>query len=226
MVIEVGYWNLRGLVGFIRLIDVYTEEGIKFKTYEVEKRDEWLEEKAKMNETGEIEFPNLPWMKDGDIKISQSLAILKYLAKKHNLLHDGTVKGETMANVIEQQIIDLRTGFSRFNYGGTQPKEEYEVVLSGALSQWDKFLKGKEFANGKLSYIDFMFWELLDMLSLVFPETMFDKNENLLAYYKRFAQIPKIHSYLESDQFQVSPISGPMARYGGDDSLKRTKKFY
>ena len=54
MVIEVGYWNLRGLVGFIRLIDVYTEEGIKFKTYEVEKRDEWLEEKAKMNETGEI----------------------------------------------------------------------------------------------------------------------------------------------------------------------------
>ena len=40
-------------------------------------------------------------MKDGDIKISQSLAILKYIAKKHNLLHDGTLKGETMANVIE-----------------------------------------------------------------------------------------------------------------------------
>ena len=40
-------------------------------------------------------------MKDGEIKISQSLAILKYIAKKHNLLHDGTLKGETMANVIE-----------------------------------------------------------------------------------------------------------------------------
>lgn len=138
-------------------------------------------------------------------------------------------------------MIDLRTSFSRFNYGGTQPKEEYEVTLATMLSQWDKFLNGKEFINGKLSYIDFMFWELIDMLSLVFPgnslclsvksygqhlETIFEKKGNLLAYYKRFAQLPKINAYLESDKFQVSPISGPMARYGGDDSLKRTKKFY
>ena len=54
MVIEVGYWNLRGLVGFIRLLDVYTDEGIKWKTYEISERDQWLEEKAKMSETGEI----------------------------------------------------------------------------------------------------------------------------------------------------------------------------
>jgi len=101
MVIEVGYWNLRGLVGFIRLLDVHTDEGIKWTTYETSKAAEWFDEKAKLIETGEIEFPNLPWMKDGDIKISQSLAILKYIAKKHNLLHDGTLKGETMANVIE-----------------------------------------------------------------------------------------------------------------------------
>ena len=47
MTIEVGYWNLRGLVGFIRLIDAYTEEGIKWTTYEVAKYEEWKEEKAK-----------------------------------------------------------------------------------------------------------------------------------------------------------------------------------
>ena len=40
MVIEVGYWNLRGLVGFIRLLDVYTDEGIKWKTYEISARDQ------------------------------------------------------------------------------------------------------------------------------------------------------------------------------------------
>ena len=51
-------------------------------------------------------------MKDGDIKISQSLAILKYIAKKHNLLHDGTLKGETMANVIE--VIFLRRNINYF----------------------------------------------------------------------------------------------------------------
>ena len=46
-------------------------------------------------------------MKDGEIKISQSLAILKYIAKKHNLLHDGTLKGETMANVIEVILVKM-----------------------------------------------------------------------------------------------------------------------
>ena len=47
MPIEVGYWNLRGLVGFIRLIDVYTREGIKWVNYEVAQYEQWVEEKAK-----------------------------------------------------------------------------------------------------------------------------------------------------------------------------------
>ena len=54
MVIEVGYWNLRGLVGFIRLLDVHTDEGIQWRTYETSKSAEWFDEKAKLNETGEI----------------------------------------------------------------------------------------------------------------------------------------------------------------------------
>ena len=54
MVIEVGYWNLRGLVGFIRLLDVHTDEGIKWTTYETSKAAEWFDEKAKLIETGEI----------------------------------------------------------------------------------------------------------------------------------------------------------------------------
>ena len=55
MPIEVGYWSLRGLVGFIRLIDVYTNEGIKWVNYEVAQYEQWVEEKAK-NEAGFGEF--------------------------------------------------------------------------------------------------------------------------------------------------------------------------
>ena len=35
MTIEIGYWNLRGLVGFIRLIAEYTGEPVKWT-------DTWL----------------------------------------------------------------------------------------------------------------------------------------------------------------------------------------
>ena len=63
MVIEVGYWNLRGLVGFIRLLDVHTDEGIQWTTYETSKSAEWFDEKAKLIETGEI----------GNVKLVDSL---------------------------------------------------------------------------------------------------------------------------------------------------------
>merc|ERR1712123_337595 len=87
MPIEVGYWSIRGLVGFIRLIDVYTNEGIKWVNYEVAQYEQWVEEKAK-NEAG-FDFPNLPWMKDGDLKITQSLAILKYTARRRVCRRDA-----------------------------------------------------------------------------------------------------------------------------------------
>ena len=86
-------------------------------------------------------------------------------------------------------------------------------------------MKKKEFLNGKLSYLDFLFWEYLDHVSLVFPATL-KENATLHAYYKRFANIPSILAYLDSENFQVSPISGPKAKYGGDDKLKRTEKLY
>ena len=51
MTLEVGYWNLRGLVGDIRLIDVYTQEGVKWVNYGIAERDQWLAEKSN-NEHG------------------------------------------------------------------------------------------------------------------------------------------------------------------------------
>jgi len=220
MPIEVGYWSLRGLVGFIRLIDVYTNEGIKWVNYEVAQYEQWVEEKAK-NEAG-FDFPNLPWMKDGDLKITQSLAILKYIARRHNLIPAelGT------ADMLEQQVIDSRSAFGKFNYGGTQPDDEFVAeTLKPQFAKWNAFLADKEFLTEKLSYLDFLMWEYLDHISLVFPGQL-KENANLLAYYKRFATLPAIQAYLDSDAFQVSPISGPKAKYGGDDTLKRAEKLY
>ena len=97
-------------------------------------------------------------------------------------------------------MIDLRTSFSRFNYGGTQPKEEYEVTLATMLAQWDKFLNGKEFLNGKLSYIDFMFWELIDMLSLVFPGKAYSFQRNqTLSIQKQYSRRMRIFWHITND---------------------------
>jgi len=40
MSVEIGYWNLRGLVGFVKLIAVYTGETVKWISYDINSRVE------------------------------------------------------------------------------------------------------------------------------------------------------------------------------------------
>lgn len=81
-----GYWDTRGLAQPIRNLLVY--KGIDF----VDKRykfgpppgydhEEWLKEKFTLG----LRFPNLPYYIDEDVKLTQSLAILRYLGRKHGL---------------------------------------------------------------------------------------------------------------------------------------------
>ena len=44
---------------------------------------EWLP--AKEQNVWELDFPNLPYFVDGDVKLSQSNAILRHIGRKHGL---------------------------------------------------------------------------------------------------------------------------------------------
>ena len=83
-------------------------------------------------------------------------------------------------------------------------------------------MKGVKFVAGDtLTYVDFMFWEILDHMEL-FDSSLFDGLENLKKYKSTFAEIPKIKSYITSDKFMKGPCNNKMAKWGGDKELKRT----
>uniref|UniRef100_A0A4X1UTN1 glutathione transferase n=1 Tax=Sus scrofa TaxID=9823 RepID=A0A4X1UTN1_PIG len=44
-------------------------------------RGQWLSDKFKLG----LDFPNLPYLIDGAHKLTQSNAILRYIARKHNM---------------------------------------------------------------------------------------------------------------------------------------------
>ena len=81
--IEIGYWKLRGLVGGIRVLLEHVGEEWKETQYEAHFRDgqwdrtEWQNVKKSDEVQSKFAFPNIPWMKDGDVCLSQSTAILK-----------------------------------------------------------------------------------------------------------------------------------------------------
>lgn len=80
-----GYWNIRGLGAPIRYLLYYLGVDFEDKQYPYGpapeySRDAWMNEKFTLG----IEMPNLPYLIDDEIRMSESVAIMKYICMKWN----------------------------------------------------------------------------------------------------------------------------------------------
>lgn len=57
----------------------------------------------------------LPYYIDGDVKITQSNAILRHIARKHNL-SGKTEQEKIRVDVVENQMGDIRSGYVNASY--------------------------------------------------------------------------------------------------------------
>src|SRR5690348_11374611 len=78
-----GYWKIRGLASQIRYFLAYCKVEFQEDLYEQGgapdfSRDEWEKVEMKMG----LDFPNLPYLIDGDFRFTQSEAIMRYIANK------------------------------------------------------------------------------------------------------------------------------------------------
>ncbi|XP_064029815.1 glutathione S-transferase Mu 3-like isoform X2 [Pogoniulus pusillus] len=103
-----GYWDVRGLAHAIRLLLEYTETPYEEKVYRCGEapdydRSQWLKEKEKLG----LDFPNLPYFIDGNVKLTQSNAILRHIARRHNLCGE-TEEEQLRVDLLENQVMDFR----------------------------------------------------------------------------------------------------------------------
>lgn len=75
--VKYGYWGVRGAGQVGRLLLAYT--GANWENIKYTSREEWFD-KDKKN-LG-LPFPNLPYLIDGDFKVTESRAINSYIIKK------------------------------------------------------------------------------------------------------------------------------------------------
>ena len=66
----------------------------------------------------ELPFGQLPYLVDGDVKVAQSLAILRYLARKGGLQGDDD-KGFAFSEMLIQEMEDCFTMLAKANYDPT-----------------------------------------------------------------------------------------------------------
>ena len=97
---------------------------------------EWFKDKNSVEMKEKFFFPNLPWMVDGEVKLTQSVTIMKYLARKFKIGQNLTNDQKLRLDVLNDQFLDDRSSFYVFIYGMNQLKpnvdEEREKFWHGS----------------------------------------------------------------------------------------------
>ncbi|MBN3304657.1 GSTM3 transferase, partial [Amia calva] len=199
----------------VRLLLEYTGTTYEEKLYSCGEAPEfdkscWFNEKPKLG----LHFPNLPYLIDGDNKIVQSNAIMRYIARKHNLCGE-TEDEKVRVDIMENQAMDFRNSFVIMCYTNFDAaKPGYLEKLPGTLKQFSDFLgERKWFAGDKITFVDFIMYELLDQHRMFEPKCL-DDTQNLKKFLDRFEGLEKIAAYMKSERFIKTPVNNKMAKWG------------
>jgi len=208
-----AYWDLRGLVEPIRLMLEYCGVEYEMKVFkQADGREPWLQVK---NTIG-MDYPNLPYLVDGDVKMSESLAMMKYIARKGKLT-PSSEEEQINLDVAEGAVVDFHMAFTPMCYNSDfeNLKGPFLEKLPERLSNFNQVLGKRSWLAGEnLTYIDFRFAEVLDHVELCYPGCL-DHITNIKNYKNKFEALEKIAAYKKSDRFNKWPLNGAIASWGG-----------
>jgi len=219
--VRLGYWDIRGLAQPIRFLLEVSKVAYDEKRYEILKKGEnewdasqWTDEKFKLGLT----FPNLPWLEDGELKLTQSNAIIRHICRKYN--PDLLGKNEADMSVVDMLmdvIGDYRSGIVTLSYKDTANFEANKATwTAGAmkpnLDSFSKYLGDKSYLVGYITAADFLLYEMLDQTRLM-VSTSLQPYPNLKAFLDNFEAQPAVKEYMSSKRYISRPINNKMAAF-------------
>lgn len=206
-----GYWGIQALNQPIRLLLAYLGQEYKEVTY----KDfaEWQEDKVKLG----LNFPNLPYLVDGEINLTESSAIPVYLchkAGKNELLGKEGIDRSTHQQLVGvlKDLADLAWITIRAEI----PEETLKIhraKLDAKFAQIDKFLEGKQYLLGYFTYADILlkyYSDIYNKLAAALKTDTFTLNlKEISAHNERVSEIPEIKNFYENAPQAKFPIYVP-----------------
>eukprot|EP00347_Sterkiella_histriomuscorum_P010535 403375911 len=214
-----GYWKIRGLAQQIRYIFEYLKVPYNDVQYEQGEGPEFnVECWTSVKHTLGLDFPNLPYLIDGDVKITESQAILRYVLNKYGQKLLGK-SPEDQAKA--DQLYFILTDIKQFGTGHCYSTGDRELVSKKSiesLSRVNDYMEGKSFGVGDyITYVDFQFLETLDFVNWISNGEVYEKYPRLQEYFNRVSEIPEIKEYVQSDRFLKKPFNNKVAKLNNWD---------
>lgn len=209
-----GYWGVQGLAQPVRYLLEYLEVPYEDKQYT--DREAWGKDKESLG----FDFPNVPYIIDGDYKLTESSALLAYVPVKAH--RSDLLGGNEKDRIKHTQLLGV-IGDIRKSLGETMwaPKDQFDTKKASAfkdtiipkLKLLDKFLGSKDWLLGYISAADFVFAPVLEIISKMEPSAL-DDFKALKGLQERFFNLTAIKKYRESERFPKL-ITSPMATWTG-----------
>jgi len=213
-----GYWAIKGRAEPILCLAAHLGINIVEKRYtEVEEWNTDIQNKI-------VDLPNLPYLIDGDVKLTQSHVIATYLCEKAG---KQEIFGKTTADKLKvleligtyDDFFDrLKSTFSAFAQGLDPFKEAFaEACTKGRPHQIVKylsqFLGNKDFFLGYLTYADILIatnGKFADVLCRSIGTTSpFTSFENTDALIKRVFNLNGIKQRVATAEWKALPWTDP-----------------
>lgn len=189
------YFNVRGKAEAIRAL--LEDQQIPYKEHRYT-MDEWKEVKTS------FPFHQLPLLEDGDLKIPQTQAILRYLARKHNLYGKNELES-LRCDVFQEVILDAREELVRFflDKDFEEKREKFtkeNLHLKLTLLNYFYIKNDTGFCVGKdVTYVDYLLWVYLDYVR-AFSTPSLEQFPKLYEFKKGFESRKNIENYLKSER--------------------------
>jgi len=197
---KLTYFNLIGRGETIRLI--FKLAGVEFEDFRIERNEFTPEMKSA------TPFGQLPVLEVDGVKLCQSNACARYLARKYNLAGKTDLEQaqvDMIADCYEDAVKPMTALFTEKDEGKqAEVKRKYaEEQLPGYLKLLENFLTAnhggdKFFVGDEVTWADLQFLSFTKWIShLVAVQEPYEKFPKLAALQKRVESIPKIAEWIE-----------------------------
>ena len=164
-----GYWDIRGLAQPIRYLLAHVGAEYEDKQYFYGEapdfnKDSWFSVKQTLG----FDFPNLPYLIDGDLKVTESHAIHRYLCNKYRPeLLGKTTEDKAKVDMIMGVSQDIRSASYNMIYE-TGDREGLKTLGYERFAPISKFLADKPFIVGDYpTFPDFFVFENIELFDFI-----------------------------------------------------------
>eukprot|EP01016_Furgasonia_blochmanni_P046473 TRINITY_DN66_c0_g1_i2.p1 TRINITY_DN66_c0_g1~~TRINITY_DN66_c0_g1_i2.p1 ORF type:complete len:267 (-),score=109.21 TRINITY_DN66_c0_g1_i2:165-965(-) len=202
-----GYWGVQGRAEPVRLLLALS--GLEWTQKKYSDPQEWFgKDKPALNHP----FPNLPYIKDGDVAVAETVAVAQYVALRANredLWGGKTPQDRVTFTTLRGVLTDAKGLILSNNWNAPDgiengKKAATEKVLP-ILQKISTFLATKDFLLGYVTYADCQLYDILNWVVALQP-TILDGIQNLKDFHARFANLPQIQAYVKSDKYIPKPF--------------------